>query len=99
MVEEQPPQPKRTLGDYAMQQGLRHFSSIAIPTITKDLEMKHAFLNLISTHHFNTMDHEDPYTHLFTLYELVGTIGSIYVSLSGSRALSSLNELALRGEV
>jgi len=45
--------PRRTLGDYAMQQGLRHFSSIAIPPATKSLEMKPNFLSLISTHQFN----------------------------------------------
>jgi len=36
--------------------------------------MKSAFLNLISTHQFTTMDHEDPYTHFATFYELVGTV-------------------------
>jgi len=51
-----------------------HFSSIAIPSTTNALEMKPAFLSLISTHQFTTMDHEDPYTHLSTFYELVGTI-------------------------
>ncbi|KAK8469592.1 hypothetical protein PHAVU_005G111650 [Phaseolus vulgaris] len=69
MVENRENPPRRTLGDYVMQQGPRHFSSIAIPPATKSLEMKPAFLNLISTHH------EDPYTHLSTFYELVGTMG------------------------
>ena len=32
-------------------------------------------LNLIRTHQFTTMDHEDPYTHLSTFYELVETMG------------------------
>jgi len=67
--------PRRTLGDYAMQQGPRHFSSIVVPFTNKSLEMKPAFLSLISTHQFNGMDHEDPYTHLSTFYELVGTMG------------------------
>jgi len=75
MAEEQAPSPKRTLGDYAMQQGPRHFSSIAIPATTRALEMKPAFLSLISTHEFTTMNHEDQYTHLATFYELVGTMG------------------------
>jgi len=44
MADEQPPQPRRTFVDYAMQLKLRHFSSIAIPTTTKALEMKPAFL-------------------------------------------------------
>jgi len=67
--------PRRTFGDYAMQQGTRHFSSIAIPSATKSLEMKPAFLSLINTHHVTGMDHEEPYTHLSTFYELVGTMG------------------------
>jgi len=58
-----------------MQQEPRHFSSIAIPIITKALEMKPTFLSLISIHQFATMDHEDPYIHLSTFYELMGTIG------------------------
>ena len=66
---------RRTLGDSAMQQGPRHFSSIVIPSATKSLEMKPAFLSLINTHQFTGMDHEDPYTHLSTFYELVGTMG------------------------
>jgi len=37
--------------------------------------MKPSFLSLISTHQFTGMDHEDPYTHLSTFYELVGTMG------------------------
>jgi len=72
MTEEQAPPPKKTVGDYAMQQGPRHFSSIAVPSTTKALEMKPTFLSLINTHQFNTMDHENPYTHLSTFYELVG---------------------------
>ena len=67
--------PRRTLRNYAMQQGSRHFSSIAIPPATKSLEMKSGFLSLIGTHQFIGMDHEDPYTHLSTFYELVGTMG------------------------
>ncbi|XP_068475201.1 uncharacterized protein [Phaseolus vulgaris] len=75
MAENRQNPPRRTLGDYAMQQGPRHFSSIVIPPATKSLEMKPAFLSLISTHQFTGMDHEDPYTHLSTFYELVGTMG------------------------
>jgi len=75
MVEEQAPPRRRTLGDYAVQQGPRHFSSIAIPATTRALEMKPVFLSLISTHQFTTMNHEGPYTHLATFYELVGTMG------------------------
>jgi len=75
MAENRQNPPRRTLGDYAMQQGPRHFSSIAIPPATKSLEMKPTFLSLISTHQFTGMDHEDPYTHRSTFYELVGTMG------------------------
>jgi len=67
--------PRRILGDYAMQQGPKHFSSIAIPNTTKSVEMKPAFLSLISSHQFIGMDHEDPYTHLSTFYELTGAMG------------------------
>ncbi|XP_052730484.1 uncharacterized protein LOC108341253 [Vigna angularis] len=75
MAEEGPNPPRRTLGDYAMQQGPRYFSSIVIPPTTKTLEMKPAFLSLISSHQFTGMDNEDPYIHLSTFYELVGTMG------------------------
>jgi len=75
MVEGERAPPRRTLGDYAMQQGPRHFSSIAIPTATKTLEVKLTFLNLISTHQFTRIDHEYPYAHLSRFYELVGTMG------------------------
>jgi len=63
-------------------------SSIAIPATTKALEMKPAFLSLISTHQFTAMDHEDPYTHFSTFYKLVeimgfqsGDIEFVYLSL------------------
>jgi len=44
--------PQRTLEDYAIEQGPCHFSSIAIPTATKSVEMKPSFLSLISRHQF-----------------------------------------------
>jgi len=74
MADEQAPPPRRTLGDYAMHQGPKIFSRIAIPAMNSALEMKLAFLTLISTHQFTTMDLEDPHTHLATFYELVGTM-------------------------
>ena len=67
--------PRRVLGDYVVQQGPRHFSSIAIPNTIKAVEMKPAFLTLISSHQFTGLDHEDPYAHLSTFYELTGTMG------------------------
>jgi len=66
---------RKTLGDYAMQQGPRYFSSIAIPPTTKTLEIKPAFLSLISSHQFTRMDNEDPYSHFSIFYELIGTMG------------------------
>jgi len=69
MVEEQTPQPKRSFGYYVMQQGPRNFSSIAILATTKAFEMKLAFLSLICSHQFTTIDYEDPYTHLSTFDE------------------------------
>jgi len=59
-----------------MYQGTRHFSSIAIPATVKALEIEPDFLTLTSSFEFIAMDHEDPYSHLYTFYELVGTMGS-----------------------
>jgi len=75
MVEDRIHPPRRTLGDYALQQGPIHFSNIVVPTTTKTLRMKPAFLNLISSYQFTGLDNEDSYTHLSTFYELVGTMG------------------------
>jgi len=75
MVEQQVSPSRRRLGDYVMYQRPRHFSSIAIPVIAKALEVNPDFLTLISTHQFTVMEHEDPYSHLDTFYELVGTMG------------------------
>jgi len=38
------------------------------------LEINPDFLTLISAYQFTTMEHEDPYSHLDTFYELVGTM-------------------------
>jgi len=75
MTEQQAPPTKKTLGDYVMYQGPRHFSSIAIPTTTKVLEINPDFLTLISAYQFTAIEHEDPYSHLDTFYELLGTMG------------------------
>jgi len=74
MTEEQAPFPRRTLADYVMYQGTMHFFSIAIPATAKALEIDLNFLTLISAHQFTTMEHEDPYSHLDTFYELVGAM-------------------------
>jgi len=75
MAEEQAPILRRTLGDYVMYQGPKRFSSIAIPATTKVLEINPDFLILISAYQFIAMEHEDPYSHLDTFYELVGRMG------------------------
>nr|KYP44106.1 hypothetical protein KK1_034422 [Cajanus cajan] len=67
--------PRRNLGDYAQQHGPRHFSSIAAPNTSRAMEMKPAFLSLVSSQQFVGLDHEDPYSHLSNFYELCGTMG------------------------
>jgi len=69
------PPPRRVLGDYALQQGPRHFSSIAVPNTARVIEIKPAHLTLVSANQFTGMEHEDPYTHLSTFYELTATMG------------------------
>nr|KYP72467.1 hypothetical protein KK1_005056 [Cajanus cajan] len=41
----------------------------------KIAEMKPALLQLISSHQFAGLDHEDPHTHLYTFYELCSSVG------------------------
>jgi len=38
------------------------------------MELKPTLLSLIGSHPFAGMDHEDPYTHLYTFMELCSTI-------------------------
>jgi len=40
----------------------------------KIVEIKHAFLQLINSHQFSSLDHEYPHTHMYTFYELCGSI-------------------------
>jgi len=69
--------PRRTLGDYAYQQGPKHYNSIVIPPFSnKVVELKPTLLSLIGSHPFAGMDHEDPYTHLSTFMELLSTMGA-----------------------
>jgi len=69
--------PRRTLGDYAYQQGPKHYNSIVIPSFNnKVMELKPALLSLIGLHPFGGMDHKDPYTHLSTFMELCSTMGA-----------------------
>jgi len=67
--------PRRVLGDYALQQGPKHFSSIVVPNTARVIEIKPAHLTLVSANQFTRMEHEDPYTHLLTFYELTATMG------------------------
>jgi len=46
-------QPRRILGDYALQQGHIYFSSIAISNTARAIEMKPVYLTLISSHQFH----------------------------------------------
>jgi len=48
MVAKEAQPPIRTLGEYAIHQGHTKISNIAIPTTNRALDMKHAFLTLIS---------------------------------------------------
>jgi len=70
--------PRRTLGDYAYQQGPKHYNNIVIPLFSnKVVELKPAPLSLIGSDSFDGMDHEDPYTHFSTSMELFSTIKAI----------------------
>ncbi|XP_020231419.1 uncharacterized protein LOC109811976 [Cajanus cajan] len=67
---------RRTIGDAFTYTSPREFSSIVRPTRNDRLaEMKPALLQLISSHQFSGLDHEDPHTHLYTFYELCGSVG------------------------
>ncbi|KAH1233133.1 hypothetical protein GmHk_09G025649 [Glycine max] len=69
--------PRRTLGDYAYQQGPKHYNSIVILLFSnKVVELKPALHSLIGLHSFAGMDHEDPYKHLSTFMELCSTMGA-----------------------
>ena len=66
--------PKRTLGDYAYQQGPKHYTNILIPHFSnKVAELKPTLLSLIGSHPFVAMDHEDTFTHLSIFMELCST--------------------------
>jgi len=41
----------------------------------KIFEMKPALLQLINSHQFFGLDHEDPHTLLYTFYKLCGSVG------------------------
>ncbi|XP_019416042.1 PREDICTED: uncharacterized protein LOC109327378 [Lupinus angustifolius] len=93
---QRPNPPRRTLGDYAMYQGPRHFSSIVIPQTDRTVEIKPAYLNLVSAHQFTGKDYEDPYAHLDNFYELVATMG--YNDSQREAAYMMLFPFSLLGE-
>ena len=66
--------PRKTLGDYATQQGPWRNANTALSS-NKALEMKPAFLNLITANQFMGLEHEDPYSHLNTFFELCDLMG------------------------
>ncbi|KAL5177726.1 hypothetical protein HKD37_08G023436 [Glycine soja] len=69
--------PRRTLGDYAYQQGPKHYNNIVIPPFSnKVVEFKPTLLGLIGSHPFAGMGNEDPYMHLSTFMELCSTMGA-----------------------
>ncbi|KEH17735.1 hypothetical protein MTR_0002s0930 [Medicago truncatula] len=43
---------------------------------TRQVEMKSSTINLITNHPFSGLDHENPYQHLTTFYELAGSVGA-----------------------
>ncbi|KAF1878771.1 hypothetical protein Lal_00047443 [Lupinus albus] len=94
--DEQTNPPRMTLGDYAMYQGPRHYSSIVIPHTIRVVEIKPAFLNLISAHQFSGKDYEDPYAHLDNFYELVATMG--YTDNEREAAYMMMFSFSLVGE-
>ena len=46
------------------------------PTIARKTEMNTGLLQIIYVNPFVGLDHEDPYTHLTKLCELIGTLGT-----------------------
>nr|KYP56851.1 hypothetical protein KK1_003100 [Cajanus cajan] len=67
---------RRSIGDAFTYTSSREFSSIVRPTMNDRLaEMKPALLQLISSNQLSSLDHEDPHTHLYTFYELCGSVG------------------------
>ncbi|XP_019453179.1 PREDICTED: uncharacterized protein LOC109354835 [Lupinus angustifolius] len=93
---ERPNPPRRTLGDYAMYQGPRHYSSIVIPHTERTIEIKLAYLDVVSAHQFSMKDYEDPYAHLDNFYELVTTMG--YNDVEREVAYMMLFPFSLLGE-
>ena len=66
---------RRVLGDYALQQGPKHFSSIAVPNTARAIGIKSTNLTLVGANQFTGLEHEDSYTHLSIFYELIATMG------------------------
>ena len=67
--------PRRMLGDYAYQQGPKHYNSIVIRLFSNKVgELKPALHSLIGVHSFAGMDHEDPCMHFSTFIGLCSTM-------------------------
>ena len=88
--------PRRTLGGYAMHHGPRHHSSLVIPRLEKAVDIKPAFLNMISANQFTGKDHEDPHAHLDNFYDLCATMG--FSEAEQEAAYMILFPLSLIGE-
>jgi len=74
---------RRTIGDSITYMSPRGFTSIVRPTMNeKIVEMKHEILQLINSHQFSSLNHEDPHTHLYTFYELCDSVLEIVSILS-----------------
>jgi len=79
MIEANQAQNQRiTIGDSIVCASPREFTSIVRLTMNERIpEMKLAMLQLISCHQFSGINHENPHTHLYTFYELCGSVGVI----------------------
>ena len=66
------------MGDYAAHASPRDLASIVRPPPNTNQhfnEVKPALLQLLTQNAFAGLDHEDPFAHLTTFYELCGSMG------------------------
>ena len=69
---------RRTMGDYVTHASPRDLASIVRPAPNANHhfnEVKPALLQLLTQNAFAGLDHEDPFAHLTTFYELCGSMG------------------------
>jgi hypothetical protein len=62
---------RRTLGDYAQNQGPRIHASIVMSLEARAIEINPTVLNYLNAHLFAKEDHEDPYNHLDDFYAFI----------------------------